>query len=176
MTAPDSAPVPSTAWNKTEVHPGIRSAPTNAFHDYTTPDFAIERALARFLAHPEDAEATWLPKPGMEREWLTTDHGACHWCGATGPRWRYELHKGHVDYLNCPHEDDYGAGCWICLPCYTPIHGGPGIDRNEVDCAALDCRWEDWLRHGRMPWLCGWCWKTTTTLEAEHVAYLKAEY
>lgn len=182
------ARVGATGWNKAEVcaENDRRWYPTKDFACYPWDEAALrERTLARFLEWPEDKEASAPDKPRMEPECLRTDTGACHWCGANGLRWRYELHPDHSEYLLCEDKvnGDYhekgdppeGLGMQPCPDCI--VLGLVTRDAAHVYCADTShCRWDMWLSNGRMPWLCAHCWKTITADEATHVAYLKAEY
>lgn len=189
--APDGkvlkARVDGPGWNGAEVRTDKQWYPTAAFTAYPWDEAALrERTLARFLEWPDDKEASAPYKPRMEPECLRTDAGECHWCGAHGLRWRYELHPDHSEYLLCEdngdrsdyHEKGDPPEGLAMQPCpHCVVLGLITRDAAQIYCAdTANCRWDIWLSNGRMPWLCASCWKTITALEATHVAYLKAEY
>jgi hypothetical protein len=121
---------------------------------------AQDQVLARFLAAAEDPEDAWSGKTAMEPECLRAVWGACHQCGATGPRWRYGLEDDHLWWLSCDNDDCDET----CI--------GAGLGEHRVACEEPDCPWADWPDCGQMPFLCRNCWNETTAAEAAHVAWL----
>jgi hypothetical protein len=131
----------------------------------------IDRVIARFLAAPEAAEATWLPKAGLEPECLRSTVGPCAHCGNTGPLWRYEVDELHVPFLGCDCDND---GDTLCATCRVGAMSGG----EQVSCDATDigeeCRWAEQLETARVPWLCSPCWRDEVMAEKQHIYQLKA--
>lgn len=173
-------------WNKVDLGHDQTVYPRIAFAReavrFIDPE-AIDRelTLARFLATLEDVEDACPEKPTMEDECLRTDRGECHACGASGPRWRYEIQEEHYRWLMCDCEtlqsESLSFNGQICKPC------AHGYSTQDTDVACEDlldpdglsfCRWADWLDGGRLPWLCARCWKDAVDDEGAHVSRLTA--
>ena len=130
----------------------------------------IDITIARFLATPEDPEASDPRKPEMEPECLRTAIGRCHHCGnEERPIFRYEIDPRHLDFLTCLCEEWITEG--LCEHCK---HGVPGF-APDVACWDGPCYWSLLLagEDGPMPWLCPSCWRDAVAEEQQHIQELE---